>query len=163
MTTRTSEAARRLGIHPSHIFQHVAELGAELTFADVWPLIDEDWVETVSAFGHRVVPPTAAPSAAAAAGAVRTPTHGLSDEAVRVLDKLSRHKKWGNVFVAFDALQNLTRLPKRDLEEAVAELRRRGLLDHDGSGRGTISLNSGKRNEIETIAHKERGLASGVG
>jgi hypothetical protein len=71
-----------------------------------------------------------------------------------VLDKLSRQHKWGNVSVGFDALLNLTRVPKRELEDAITALRRAGFLDHDGTGRGKISLNPAKRNEIERIAQQ---------
>jgi hypothetical protein len=49
---------------------------------------------------------------------------------------------------------NFTHLPKRDLEDAIGQLRKLGFLNHDGSGRGTISLNSAKRKEIDGITQQ---------
>ena len=151
MKIPTTEAARQLSIHPAHLFQHVAVLERSLTFEDVWPDIDDGWVETVAATGghKRTTPQAETPGPEQSATSSR-----LSDDAVHVLDKLSRQGKWGNVSVAFDALQNLTHVPKRDLEDAVDELRKAGFLSHDGTGRGTISLAPGKRREIEQIAQQ---------
>lgn len=158
MKIRTSEAARNLGIHPSHMFQHIVELAPELPFHDVWPEIDTDWVKTLAALEHRGAPHSTEEIVDQAAVTDHAPAaHGLSDDAVHVLDKLSRQGKWGNVSVAFDSLMNLTHVPKRDLEDVVAELRKRGFLDHDGTGRGTISLNSARRCEIEEIVQQSHG------
>ncbi len=158
MKTKLVEAAQSLGIHPSHLLLHVAQLDSDLTFQDVWPEIDDSWVECVAATGgHRrvsartpVQPPKPSPAKAS-----------LSPDAVHVLDKLSRQGKYGDVAVTWDALLNLTHVPKRDLEDVVTELRRFGLLDHDGTGRGTISLKPGRRKEIETLAQKPPGTLRG--
>jgi hypothetical protein len=148
MKVKTTDAARDLGIHPAHLLLHVASLDASLTFGDVWPEIDEAWLETVaSTGGHRRVPSEPPPRPKPLLG----PLSGLSRNAVHVLDKLSRQGKWGSVSVAFDTLQNLTHVPKRDLEDVVSELRKAGLLDHDGSGRGTISLSPARQKEIQAI------------
>jgi len=151
MKINTCEAAKRLAVHPSHLFLHVAQLDASLTFEDVWPEIDQDWVETVSISGrHRRMQgregtqffPEGEPAAAGP---------DFSVNAVHVVDKLRRHGKWGSVSVTFDALINLTHLSKHGLEEAIAELRRKDLLDRDGTGQGTISLRSARREDIESM------------
>lgn len=139
-------------MHPAQLFQRIIDLAPDLTFNDVWPDIDQDWVDTVSAIDHaRAGEDTGQVTPGRELSA---PRHGLSDNAVHVLDKLHRQKKYGKVSVTLDGLMNLTHVAKRDLEEVVSELRRRGFLAHDGSGRGTISLNSAKWNEIKTIVQE---------
>ena len=160
MRMKTSEAARTLGIHPSHLFQHLVELSPELTFEQVWPEIEDDWVRTIFASEHHAASPEMEQPVApitAVSGAV---TGDLSYEATKVLDKLTRQRKWGNASVSFDALRSLTHLSQRDLDHVVADLRRRNLLDHDGTGRGTISLNSAKRSEIEPVVEQTRAHAA---
>lgn len=148
MKIKTTDAARNLSIHPSHLLLHVAELDSSLTFADVWPEIDNAWVETVATYSvHK--PPRSGPSPRFPNPPVRTPS--LSRNAIHVLDKLSRQGKWGSVSVAFDALLNLTHVPKRDLEHVIEELRKEGFLDRDGTGRGTISLNPAKSEDIKRL------------
>ena len=149
MKIKTTEAAQSLGIHPFHLLLHVARLDSMLTFQDVWPEIDDAWVETVATTGgHRrsTSGPLPEPST------LPTPASSLSDYTIHVLDKLCRQGRWGNVSVSFDALLNLTHVPKRDLEDVIDELRKQGLLDHDGKGRGTISLNPARRKDIERLA-----------
>ena len=160
MKIKTTDAARRLHLHPARIFQHVVELAPDLAFTDVWPHIDEEWIETVGALERRgAAPPEAQRSPAPPTGTGKPTGQRLSAHAVRVLDKLSRQRKWGHVSVAFDALQNLTHIPKRDLADALGELRKGGFLDHDGAGRGTISLNSAKRDEVEAITQEPHASA----
>jgi len=155
MKIQTCEAARTLGIHPSHLFQHIVELAPQLTFHDVWPEIDQGWVETVSAAGHHHIAHVEEDPLVVKESMGSDLARRLSQASLRVLDKLARQKKWGSVSVSFEALLNLTRVPKRDLEHAVAELRKEGLLDQDGTGRGCISLNSSKKDQIEEIAEQE--------
>ena len=158
MKIKTTDAARKLAIHPSHLLLHIAELEPSLTFPDVWPEIDEAWVETVAASGgHRrsaLQPPPQPPKPTA-------PMPSLSKNAVHVLDKLSRQGKWGNVSVAFDSLLNITHVPKHDLEDVIDELRNQDFLDHDGRGRGTISLNPARQKDIESLAQQPPGTLRG--
>jgi len=155
MKIKTANAARALGIHPSHLLLHVAELDRSLSFGDVWPEIDQEWVKTVEASrGHRQ--PTPAPSPELPK--LLQPTPSPSDDAVHVLDKLSRKDKWGNASVTLDALLNLTHLDRHRLQKALDELRKLRFLGHDGRGQGKISLAPGRRNEIERVTHRQ-GLA----
>lgn len=154
MKTKTSEAARRRDIHPAHLFQHIAELAPGLAFDDVWPEIEEDWVRCIPISEH----PPASPTAEHAD--VLPAPDDLSGAAVHVLDKLMRHGKWGNASVTFEALQNFTHVFNRELENVVTELKRKDLLDHDGTGRGTISLNPAKRSAIESTVESRRARAA---
>jgi hypothetical protein len=151
MKIKITDAARRLRIHPAHLLLHIAELDPGLSFSDVWPEIDEAWVQTVAASGgHRQAPREIPhqPTKSVAA------TPGLSRNAIHVLDKLSRQGKWGNVSVTFDALMNLTHLSKRDLEDAIGELRKQAFLDRDGTGRGTISLDPQRGEDIKRLSQQ---------
>lgn len=150
MKIRTSQAAGRVGVDPAQLLLRLAELDSSLAFDDVWPEIDEAWLETLlSLDGHRGVRQGEAPAKPERQTSVRR--IDLSDGAMRVVDKLKRQGKWGDASVSFEALQNLTRVPGHELKGALAELRKKGLLDRDGTGRGDISLNSGERNQIERI------------
>jgi len=155
MKIRTSEAARELGIHPAHLLQHVAGLDSELSFEDVWPLIEKGYVDTVSAMGHYRNAELDEHEQEPESELQPAVSVEISADSRLVVNKLVRQGKWGSVSVSFEALLNLTRLGKRDLEEALHELRNAGLLDHDGAGRRTISLNSSMRGEIENIAQQE--------
>jgi len=155
MKIKTIEAAKSLGVHPSHLLLHVAELDESLAFNEVWPEMDEGWVETVAATGkHRRPRPGSSGEQVGLCGRPES----LSQQAVHVVDKLSRQGKWGNASVAFDALLNLTHVSKRDLEDVIDELRKGGLLDHDGRGRGTISLNPARRKDIERLTQEPPGM-----
>jgi len=154
MKIRTAEAARELGVDTMRLFQHIVELAPDLTFGDVWPEIDKDWVSTLAVREHRPAQQGAKADTEGSHGKEETSDPGLSDAAVRVLDKMARQDKWGGASVHVDTLTNLTHLPNKEVEHAVVELRKKGLLDHDGTGRGTISLNSGKRNEIEAACRR---------
>jgi hypothetical protein len=149
MKIKTAEAARGLGVHPMRLLQHIVELAPDLAFEDVWPEIDDGWVRTLAVREHRSAQQGAKPDTDGERAKEETPDLGLSDAAVRVLDKMARQDRWGGASLHVDTLTNLTHLPNKEVERAVAELRKKGLLDHDGTGRGTVSLNSGKRNEIE--------------
>jgi hypothetical protein len=155
MKIKTSEAARSLAVHPAHLFLHTAEIASSLKFDDVWPEIEKDWIDTIAvvAGGHHREGSVQAPPAAKAKPP--SPTLVLSENAMHVADKLRRQSKWGVAAVPFDALVKLTHLSSHQVQEAVAELRKNGLLDseHDGTGgRRIISLSSARRKEIESIA-----------
>ena len=92
MKIKTTDAAQSLGIHPAHLLLHVAQLDSALTFQDVWPEIEDAWVETVAATGgHR----SASPRNPVQPSQPSPASPGLSAEAVHILDKLSRQGKYG--------------------------------------------------------------------
>jgi len=151
MKVRTSTAAAQLDIHPSHLLQHVAELDKSLCFEDVWPEIEQDLVETISVSKeHRRTHNISEISDRGPA----INKYDLSDAAIRILDKLFRQNKWGDVYVNFEALGKLTHLSSHDLRHAITELGRKRFLDHDGTGRGTVSLDPARHKEIELIAQQ---------
>jgi hypothetical protein len=157
MKTKTSEAAKILGLHPSQLFLYIAAFDDSLTFEDVWPEIDQEWVKTVPVVGGYHFKHGLEYLQPAQPSQPGVHAHGLSDSAVRVLDKLCRQSKRGRVSVSFDALMNLAHISKSDLEAVLAELRKRAFLDQDRAGRGRISLNPAMRNEIEKIVQQSHG------
>jgi hypothetical protein len=154
MKIKTSKVASLLNIHPFHLFQHVAEISNSLAFDEVWPEIEDCWVETVSvASGHRKIEKNIEKNESRKIPNISE--QNLSAAAIHLVDKLYRHSKWGNMSVSFEALVKLTHLSMHDIQNAVAELNKRKFLDHDGSGRGTISLHPARRKEIELIIQKQ--------
>ena len=154
MKQNTSEWARRLGIHPARLLQHANGLVPNLSFEDVWPQIGHDLAEAIAALYRPGIPgkPESGPAegTAAPSGAGST----LSDGAIHVLDKLSRKAKFGVCSVGVEALVNMTHMSERELEKAIVELRKRGLLDRDGTGHGGISLNPARSTEIRELAQR---------
>jgi len=150
MKINTIESANKIGLHPLEFLLHISELEKSLNFNDIWPEVDETWVKTLSAvIGYQYQNESHNDNIPKFQGS----SLNLSHNAIHVLDKLFRQSKWGSASVTIEALQNITHISKHDLEEVISELRKAAFLDHDGSGRGTISLLSGKRNEIESIIH----------
>lgn len=151
MKISTAEAAAKLGMHPSLLLFFLKEFGPSLQFEDIWPDVDSAWIETIAV--------SKGISTAKGESLLKSPTTvekkersiGLSDDAIRVIDKLRRHGNWGHISVPIDALTKLTHLSSRELNLAIDELRKHGFLDHQGEGKGTISLNSAKTQEIESI------------
>lgn len=149
MKTNTTAAAQSLEMHPAQLLLHVAQLDTSLTIEDIWPEVDDAWIETIRAqdwdkFKHD----PARENTQSALQQQSQPQLALSQDAIRVLDKLRRQGKWSTVAVSLEALAKLTHLSAQTLRAAVAELRSEGLLDHDGSGHGTVSLSSAKNKEI---------------
>lgn len=152
MKVRTRDAAARLGIHPAHLLLHIGQLDKSMNFEDVWPEIDEGLIETVAvSTDHKPRSPFGSSAGELECDTSRSMPR-ISHNALRVLDKLQRQNKWAGVCVTHEALMNISHLPSSDLQEALDELRKMLLLDHDGSGRGgTVSLDPAKRKEIEEI------------
>lgn len=157
MKIKTTEAAQSLGIHPSHLLLHVARLDSTLTFQDIWPEIDDGFVETVSVSGGRKRDHhSPADQTAKKPGDVPAQID-LSKNALRALDKLWRQNKWGDAFVPLDALAHQAHLSVSETQDVVSELKKRGFLAHDAVGRNTVSLNPGRKKEIERIAKQSAG------
>ena len=104
MKIKTSEAAKSLGLHPSQLFLYIAVFDDSLTFEDVWPEIDQEWVETVPVKGGHHYKHGLDYRQPAQSNQPGVHAHSLSDSAVRVVDKLCRQSKWGRVSVSFDTL-----------------------------------------------------------
>ena len=157
MKIKTTEAAQSLGIHPSHLLLHVARLDSTLTFQDVWPEIDDGFVETVSVSeSHKRDHHSPADQTAKKPKDVPAQID-LSKNALRALDKLWRQNKWGDAFIPLEALARQAHLGVSETQDAVSELKKRGFLAHDGIGRDTVSLNSGRKKEIDRIAQQSAG------
>ena len=127
------------------------ELAPTILFEELWPEIDEGWVETVArskglslteSKGH---PGTPSPIL----GGPKPMT--LSEPARKIVDKLRRQRHWGHASLPIEALQKITHLSSKEIDEAINELRERHLLDHAGGNRGVVSLDPAMKDEIESI------------
>lgn len=154
MKIRTSEAANNLGISMPHLFQHLAEIGSSLSFEDIWPEIDSDWIKSISQVGdHRRDSIPSKPTDLKRGPHVGNSLRLISAASRKIINKLVHHKNWGHSSIPVEALQNLTHLSGQEISAALIELRSLSFLDdeHDGSRRGLISLNTAKRKEIESV------------
>lgn len=149
-----AEAAASLSesLHPANFLLLSSEVG--YTFDDLWPAVEETWIEAVRA-RHRekyslpdMGSSAIGPVLARAEGG---PTElGVSDEAGLLVDKLKRKSMWGGNRISSETMQKLTHLDPGRLQSAIQELMRKGLLEQ---GRlGSYSLDPGRQYEIDRIA-----------
>ncbi len=154
MKRPTAEAAASLSgsLHPVNFLLISAEVG--YTFDDVWPSIEETWIEAVRARHWEKYPPPGTGSAVGGpidAQADGGPAElGVSDEAGLLVEKLKRKSMWGGNRLSPETMQKLTHLDPVKLQSAIHELVRKGLLEQ---GRpGSYSLDPGRQYEIDRIA-----------
>lgn len=147
MKRPTHEAARSLGLHPANFLLFLSSIGAE--FSNVWPEIEDAWIEEVrrhdwERFG-RPAAVAAAPTSAGSGG------HTLSKSGERIIAKLVRKKSWGSNTVSLDTLKNHWCQTVPDFDSGLEELLRLEFLHAEGP-RGPYSLNQSRSGEIERLA-----------
>jgi hypothetical protein len=138
---------------------YLSEVG--YAFDQVWPAIEEGWIEAVRAkdwnrFAHSQL--KQADTVEILAQSEESPYLGVSDDAAFVVMKLKRKGKWGDMTVSTEAMQKMTHLEVGKLDIAIQELLERGLITQEGRS-GAYSLVSGSQYEINRIAENmvERG------
>ena len=153
MKRTTAEVAYSLSrdLHPANLLLLFSEVG--YAFEDVWPAIEEEWIEAVRAKDRSRFAPSPQKEFAAveiSAQSEELPNLPVSEDEGLVVEKLKRKHKWGDMTVSAEALQRMTHINHGDLGMAAQELLRRGLLQKDRSG--AYSLEPGRRYEIDRIA-----------
>ena len=156
MKRPTHEAARSLGLHPANLLLHLSSVGAD--FANVWPELDDVWIEEVRRhdwvrFG-RPATNAAHPTSAG------LPPRNLSKSAERIIAKLVRKKSWGGNTVGLDTLKNHWCQAIPEFDRALEELLQAELLSTEGL-RGPYSLNQSRSGEIERIARAAEQIGTG--
>jgi len=130
----------------------LAEVGYR--FEDVWPTIEESWIEAIRAKDWDKFAPQQqkdANTVVVLAHAEESQDPGVSDEAGLVVEKLKRKSKWGVACVTTEAMQKMTHLDHGKLDMAIRELLgMRLLIQNERSG--AYSLDPGRQFEIERIA-----------
>ena len=153
MKRTTAEAALSLSkdLHPANLLLLFSDVG--YAFEDVWPVIEEDWIEAVRAKDWNRFAPSQLKEVIAVeiyAQSEEAPHLGVSDDAGLVVEKLKRKCKWRDMTVSAEAMQKMTHLEPGNLDMAIHELLRKGLLQKEKSG--TYSLDPGRQYEIDRIA-----------
>lgn len=152
MKIPTSEAARRLGMHPANFLRAVSGLVGGL--GDCWPEIDDGYVETLRELrdgwrnqeqGGQRKPSGGVPELAGESRAT------VSEGATRVLDKLARQGRWGTNMVSLDTLKNHYCRGVPDIEAVLEEVLQRELVVSPDGRWGPFSLNPDRKVEIERI------------
>jgi hypothetical protein len=153
MKRPTPDAASSLGLHPANLMLFLSEMG--FTFEDIWPAIEETWIEAVRAKDWTKFAPQqqkGTDSAVRTAQAQPRPDLGVSEEAGFLLEKLWRNDKWGRAYVGMEAMQKHTHLDAEKLVRAIRELVKKRILTQQGTS-GAYSLDPGRRSEINRIAN----------
>lgn len=154
MKRPTADAASSLSLslHPINLMLHLSEVG--YSFEEVWPSIEEDWIEAVRAKDWNKFAPVQQKEKDTVeifAQSEEVPDLGISDDAGFVVEKLKRKCKWGDMTVSAESIQKMTHLDAVKLDIAIHELLRKCLLIQDGRT-GAYSLDSGRQYEINRIA-----------
>jgi hypothetical protein len=151
---RLADAALSLSkdLHPVNLMLLLSEVGYR--FDDVWPAIEESWIEAVRAKDwdkFALAQQKDVNTVVVSANTDESPDPGVSDEAGLVVEKLRRKSKWGVACVTPEAMQKMTHLDHGKLDIAIKELLgMRLLIQHERSG--AYSLDPGRQFEIERIA-----------
>ena len=152
MEIKTSEAASRLGIHPLNLLLKLFPMVGSID--DCWPGLEEGYVDTIRTLGDGGQRPTSQPAAPLPGPTPEQPPAdplaGLDRGCVRVLEKLWRKDRWGGRAVAWETLHNHYCQDVDNLEEAIEDLVKRGLLLNH-SRHGPFSLDPGRKGDIERI------------
>lgn len=148
---RTSDAARSLGMHPVEFILRLHEMVG--SWGEVWPEVDSGYVETLRVMLKVPAGPSARATArlvATAAGNDGSP-HGVSEIAARVIEKMWRKDRWGDMGVSWETV-NVHMMPGcGELASVLEGLERDGLLLAKGR-KGPFSLNPARKGDIEAIA-----------
>jgi hypothetical protein len=105
MKLPTADAALSLSptLHPLNLLLYLSELG--YTFEDVWPDIEETWIESVRATDWNKFAPTKQrdnDNIVLFAKSSQNSDLRISDEAGLVVEKLWRNSKWGHAHVTLE-------------------------------------------------------------
>lgn len=154
MNQSTADAARSLSrdLHPINLLLLLSEVGYE--FDDVWPMIDETWIDAIRARDWNKFAPSRRQDANTVEIFAQREGNqylGVSDEAGIVVEKLRRKSKWGSAYLSEESMQKMTHLGSGRLGQAISELLKKGLLIQQERS-GAYSLDSGRQCEIDRIA-----------
>lgn len=139
-------------LHPFNLLLCLSEVG--YSFEDVWPGIEETWIEAVRArhWDQYSRPDNSSKISTLAAGESDNLCRdlGVSDEAAVLVEKLKRKSAWGANRMTPEAMQKLTHLDSAKLQGAIHELVGIGLLQP--ARLGAYSLDPGRQYEVDRIA-----------
>lgn len=146
------EVALTLKMHPTNLLLHLSERG--FSFEDMWPEIEETWVEGVGAKDWSKFAASKQKKPTAVAQPAKSPQSlelGVSDEAGFLIEKMWRNERWGSAYVSVEAIQKHTHLDAEEMKKAIYELVKKELLLSQGP-LGPYSLNPSRQSEIERVA-----------
>lgn len=150
MSTKLSDAAKSMGLHPSKLLQRLSRLGAP--FEACWPCLDGGWLMTLKeilSHEHARISDKELISQEDSSGEEEREL--LSDKAALIVEKLWRKGCWGDNYVSPASVRKMTGLSESDYKEAVKELQAREfIIMHRESGR-SISLNTHCKGEVNRI------------
>jgi hypothetical protein len=150
------EAARQLGVHPLNLLLRVQKYVGSLE--DCWPNVADGYLETLKAMrndrrGEHIASTPVQVTKSSPAPSTTRRVVALSAGASRVIEKLWRKDRWGDMSVSLPSIQKMCQ-DVSDVEDAVEELVRLGLVNAGESKRGPFSLVSARKADIEAIARE---------
>jgi hypothetical protein len=146
------EAARELGVHPLNFLLRLYPLVGSLD--ECWPDVDQGYLDTARAIwpSRRVsTPPIQPKPEERVARDQRQIPLGLSRGAARVIEKLWRKDRWGDLGVAYASLRHMCQ-DVQDLDDAIEEVLEANLLPTE-TKKGPFSLNPSRKGDIEAVAN----------
>ena len=137
-------------LHPLDVIMLAANYG---NLEDVYPIVHDGLFNTVLQLAglREWAADDEAGEAEADTAAVRV-VIGYSEIQLKVIRKLYRKDKWGNVGVQMTTvLKHMAGVGGKEGRDEVDELARKGILLVDGGGSENCSLNPKRRKDIEAI------------
>jgi len=150
MKIPTHNAANNLGIHPTNLILIASKLNS--SFEECWPEIDDGIIETIKMMYYKYKQKIIdnEKEMVIIVGKLGDNDTIITNDAIKVLDKLCRHKHWGNTEISYDGILNITHIQGDKLKIAIKELISLEYISQK-SQNGPFSLNTAKKSEIERI------------
>ncbi|NPV54772.1 MAG: hypothetical protein HPY71_14870 [Firmicutes bacterium] len=151
MSTKLSEVAKSMGLHPSELLQCLSRLGAP--FEACWPCVNDDWLLTVKEIlsSEYAVISNQEGTAKERLSEEEDNQVSLCGEATLIVEKLWRKGCWGDNYVSPAYVRKMTGLSESQYKDAVKELQAREfIIIHKESGKA-ISLNTHSKGELDRI------------
>lgn len=148
MKKSLSEVAKAFNLPPATLILYLSSLGAPID--DCWPEVDDIWLETLKSRYSKYLEVKNIFSIPIQQGQV-----DISQDAIKLIDKLYRKDYWGNHTIAWDHLRNHLLPQAPNCKELVEILMQKELL-RGPSIHGPFSLNGDKKKEITLMVERFR-------
>ena len=142
------EVAKTFNLSSADIVLYLSSLGAPIE--DCWPEIDNTWLETLKSRYSKYLE-------VKVAHAIPTlqSKDNISQDAIKLIDKLHRKDLWGNHAVSWDSLRNHLMPNVSNLKEVADDLIHKGYI-RATSIHAPLSLNPDRKVEIESLVQHFR-------
>lgn len=142
------EVAKTFNLPPATLILYLSSLGAPID--DCWPEVDDIWLDTLRSRYSKHLEVKDISSTPIQQNQV-----DISQDAIKLIDKLYRKDYWGNHTISWDSLRNHLMPNVSNLKEIVDELINKGYT-RATSFHAPLSLNPDRKMGIESLVQHFR-------